>query len=481
MFKDITNQRFGKLVAKYRIKKNSGSYWHCVCDCGNEKDVRLQQLTSGKVTSCGCDRKKRTGNKERLLGKRFNMLTVIAFDHFDKRNKDYWKCKCDCGNETVVQGYNLTSGAVRSCGCLHKKAMYDNWFVDIADKKYGMLTVLKFVERKNLQSLWLCKCDCGREVIVNANNLRKGHTTSCGNHRVHEENIVRDYIESLGVTTYKDRKQLNGLEIDMYIPQYNLGIEYNGSAFHATLNGAFTNKPKYYHRDKFLLAKQKGIHLISIFDVDWYSKQDKIKAYLRDLFVTKQKVYARKCTVQKINKSIANEFCDKYHLQGHTNLSSICYGLYYNDELLSVMAFGKLRLKQQLDSHYELHRYCVKSGYTIVGGANKLFKAFIKEYSPQNILSYSDNDYFNGSIYPRLGFKYIKQAEPNYYWFKTLDEWYKREQCQVQKLKKNYPKYCEKAINNNANSIETYVMSECIGAKKVYRSGNTRWEWVDKF
>ena len=474
MFKDITNQRFGKLVAKYRIKKNSGSYWHCVCDCGNEKDVRLQQLTSGKVTSCGCDRKKRTGNKERLLGKKFNMLTVIAFDHFDKRNKDYWKCKCDCGNETVVQGYNLTSGAVRSCGCLHKKAKYDNWFVDITDKKYGMLTVLKFIERKNHQSMWLCRCDCGREVIVNSNNLRKGHTTSCGNHRLREETIVRDYIESLGVTTYKDRQHLDGLEIDMYIPQHNLGVEYNGSAFHASLNGAFRILDKYYHRDKFLQAKKQGIHLISIFDIDW---NDKIKLYLKDLLTTKQKVYARKCIVKSIDKSVANEFCDKYHLQGHTNLSSICYGLYYNDELLSVMTFGKLRLKKQQDNYYELHRYCVKSGYTILGGANKLFSTFIKEYSPKNILSYSDNDYFSGDIYPMIGFKYIKQAEPNYYWFKNIDLWYKREQCQVQKLKKKYPNYYQEAIDNNAQNIENYIMCNCLKCKKVYRSGNTRWEW----
>ena len=478
MFMDITGRRFGKLIAQYRIKRNGGSYWHCVCDCGNEKDIYLSQLTTGKVTSCGCDRPKRCGNAERLLNKKFNMLTVIAFDHYSKTHKDYWKCKCDCGNETIVQGYNLTSGAVRSCGCLHKKAVYDNWFIDLTGQRYGMLTVLKFIGRKNLQSLWLCKCDCGREVIVNTNNLRKGHTRSCGNHRTHEENIVRDYVESLGVTTYKDRQHLGGLEIDMYIPEYNIGVEYNGSAFHATENGVFRNLDKYYHRDKFLKAKQKGIHLISIFDVDWYTKQDKIKAYLKDLLTQKQKVYARKCVVKCVDKNIANDFCDKYHLQNHTNLSSICYGLYYNNELLSVMTFGKLRLKKQQDNYYELHRYCVKSGYTVIGGAKKLFNTFIKEYKPQHILSYSDNDYFSGSIYPMLGFKYIKQAEPNYYWFKTLDEWYKREQCQVQKLKKNYPQYYQEAIDNNATNIEEYIMINCFSCKKVYRSGNVRWELV---
>ena len=464
--KDLTGKRFGKLlVEKFAYTKDKLAYFTCKCDCGNTKDIAGYELTAGRVVSCGCSQ------YHNMIGERYGKLVVVSLDKVEN-NVSYWKCICDCGNYTIVSNSNLVTGNTKSCGCLSHIPHPE----DLTGVRSGKLTAIKYLNN----SKWLCRCDCGNLVAKDTWKIKNNATFSCGcDDGSYEEDCVRNYIMSFGINCSKERilGTKNKQEIDIYIKNKHIGIEYNGSAFHATLNGAFNNKDKYYHRDKFLLAKQKGIHLISIFDVDWYSKQDKIKFYLRDLFTQKQKVYARKCTIQKIEKSVANDFCDKYHLQGHTNLSSICYGLYYNNELLSVMTFGKLRLKKQLDGHYELHRYCVKSGYTIIGGANKLFRAFIKEYSPQNILSYSDNDYFDGNIYPRLGFKYIKQAEPNYYWFKSLDKWYKREQCQVQKLKKKYPQYYQQAIDNHANSIENYVMTECIGAKKVYRSGNTRWEW----
>ena len=460
--KDLTGKRFGKLVVeKLAYTKDGIAYFTCRCDCGNIKDIAGYELTAGRRTSCGC------GKYHDMTGERYGKLTVVCLDRMED-GISYWKCKCDCGNYTIVPNSNLLAGNTKSCGCINHLPHPE----DLTGLRSGKLTVIKYVG----DSKWLCKCDCGNMTIKNAWKLKNNVSHSCGcDDGSYEEDCVRKYIQSLGVNCYKDRilqaKVMQ--EIDMYIPQYNIGIEYNGSAFHASLNGVYDNKDKYYHRDKFLQAKKQGIHLISIFDIDW---NDKVKAYLKDLFTTKQKIYARNCSIKSIDKSIANEFCDKYHLQGHTNLSSICYGLYYNDELLSVMTFGKRRLKKQLNGYYELHRYCVKSGYTIIGGANKLLKHFIQDFSPKNILSYSDNDYFDGSIYERLGFKYIKQTEPNYYWFRTLDEWYKREQCQVQKLKNKFPQYYQEAIDNNANNIENYIMVNCFKCKKVYRSGNTRWE-----
>ena len=81
------------------------------------------------------------------------------------------------------------------------------------------------------------------------------------------------------------------------------------------------------------------------------------------------------------------------------------------------MIFGNVRLKESKEGEYELHRYCVKDGYTIIGGANKLHKAFEREYEPKYIRSYSDNDYFLGGIYPRLNYKFESQSTPRYYWY----------------------------------------------------------------
>ena len=468
-FIDLTGQTFGKwLVMSFNKDTHK---WICKCECGTIKEITGTRLRSGRTKSCGCNRHKSHGDTTSLIGKKYNNLTVVAFDHFDKRKKDYWKCKCDCGNETIVQGYNLKSGKVKSCGCAYK----DCNFEDISGSKFGMLTVDHFIERRNGQSYYECICECGNHIEANANNLKRGHYYSCGcASRSSEESDVLDFVKTFNIPVETNVRILDGKEIDIYIPSKNLGIEYNGSVYHATINSLYTNKDKNYHRYKFLYAKEKGIHLVTIFDVDWQNKQDKIKAYLKDLLISPKKVFARKCTLKKIDKKTANDFCDAYHLQGGTNLSSIDYGIFLNGELLSVMTFGKLRLKKQIAGHYELHRYCVKSGYTIIGGANRLFKAFLKEYKPVNVLSYSDNDYFDGAIYPRLGFKFVKQVEQPYYWYLKGEE-LKRESCQAHKLKLKYPNLYEDATKLG-KGIENYVM-ESLGARKVYRCGNTRWEF----
>ena len=128
--------------------------------------------------------------------------------------------------------------------------------------------------------------------------------------------------------------------------------------------------------------------------VDWWVNSDKIKSYIKFcLTKPKHKIYARNCHIEEVDKSVANSFCDNYHLQGHSVHGSINLGLYYKDTLVSVMCFGSLRLKEHKAGEYELHRYCVKDDYLVVGGASKLHKYFIKKYNPKYIRSYSDNDY----------------------------------------------------------------------------------------
>ena len=184
---------------------------------------------------------------------------------------------------------------------------------------------------------------------------------------------------------------------------------------------------------------------------------------------------ARKLEVRVVDNKIAWNFVDKYHLQGaNKSTMKINYGLYDGEELLAVMSFGKLRLNKTEEGQYELHRYCVKDGYKIVGGANKLMKHFERDYTPKYVLSYSDNDYFLGSIYPRLGFEYKGQSAPRYYWYLDGKE-IKREQCQLKRLKVQYPDLYEEAYKENASNKEDYVMLS-LGACKVYRSGNTKWE-----
>lgn len=121
---DLTNERFGKLmVIKRAPNKNKRTMWLCKCDCGNEVEVRSDQLRGGITKSCGClhiEQVKNIGknNFKDLTGQRFGKL-IAKQPIFNKSKKRYdWLCQCDCGNETIVLGSLLLNGNTQSCGCI---------------------------------------------------------------------------------------------------------------------------------------------------------------------------------------------------------------------------------------------------------------------------------------------------------------------------------------------------------------------------
>lgn len=486
---DLTGKTFGKLTVLYQNGRdnNNNAIWHCVCECGNAIDVDGHRLTrkSQNKTSCGkCEKPKYTPKYENLVGNVYGSLKVLELHHIDKGA--YWLCEClECGNKCVISAKSLKSNHAKSCGCLKVKHMRDlglNYHAspkvphkELSGEKFGKLTVLNYVG----DGRWRCKCDCGNESVVDTYSLTHNKVLSCGNHSTTSkgEQEIKDFLFNMTKLPFnKDRSILDGKEIDLYNDELMVGIEYNGSMYHASLNGIYDNKPRLYHRDKFLLAKSKGVHLISIFDVDWINNKEMIKLYLKDKFLNKVKIFARKCNVVRIERYLSDSFCDKYHLQGHSHMATINYGLYYNNELMSVMCFGNIRNKNKSVGCYELHRYCVKSGYTIIGGANRLLKAFEDEFNPLSLLSYSDNDYFIGDIYDKLGFTYNGQVNPRYYWYYGNNE-IKREKCQLKYLAIEYPELYSKSLNES--NKEDFIMTS-LNASKVYRSGNTKWLKVYK-
>lgn len=121
---DLTGKRFGALTVieqgTTKISKSGRKQirWVCVCDCGNEVTAQANNLKSGHTTSCGCAKEK-IGEKifHNLSGRRFGRLVVLEQAERSKTGEIRWRCKCDCGREIVTQANNLTSGASKSCGC----------------------------------------------------------------------------------------------------------------------------------------------------------------------------------------------------------------------------------------------------------------------------------------------------------------------------------------------------------------------------
>lgn len=191
----------------------------------------------------------------------------------------------------------------------------------------------------------------------------------------------------------------------------NVLIEINPTATHNSTwipFGDYKGIKKTYHRDKSLLAKQNNYRCIHIWD--WDDKDKIINSILYE-----SNIYARKCDVKEITKQDLDRFLNEYHFQGTCKNQTIRFGLYYNNELVQVMTFGKARYNKNYQ--YELLRLCTKARYRVIGGSEKLFKHFVNIYNPDSIISYCDNSKFNGDVYSRLGMQLKSTGQPVRHWY----------------------------------------------------------------
>lgn len=174
--KDIAGQRFGKLVAISRrgVDPDGSITWLCVCDCGQTRVVSGCKLRQRAVVSCGCYKKERRLND--LTGRHFGRLTVIGRSGRNLRGEATWLCACNCGKTKAIVGYSLTMGMTNSCGSHPKGRSIRN----LQGQRFGRLTVVSMAGVSSRKTaLWLCVCDCGKNVVIPGVRLTNGQTTSC--------------------------------------------------------------------------------------------------------------------------------------------------------------------------------------------------------------------------------------------------------------------------------------------------------------
>ena len=118
--------------------------------------------------------------KEDLTGRQFGRLFVVGDGGKNEKGRHYWKCKCACGKETLVEESHLKAGHTKSCGCYRRERPKARC-VDLTGQRFGRLTVLGPVVEKNGRiSKWECLCDCGNRVTCYRENLQSRTTQSCG-------------------------------------------------------------------------------------------------------------------------------------------------------------------------------------------------------------------------------------------------------------------------------------------------------------
>ena len=291
---------------------------------------------------------------------------------------------------------------------------------------------------------------------------------SCISYRSKFELDICTFIKGFykGKVKEVSKKIISPFEIDLFLEKERLAFEFNGLYWHSE-----DIVPMNYHKNKNDLCEEKGIHLISLFEDSWVNKKDIIKSrILNKLGLILNKIPARKCKIREVSNKEASEFLLSNHLQGNC-IASIKLGLYYENELVSLMTLGKLRSnlgRSHIVGYFELLRFCNKNYCIVMGGINKLFNYFKKNFFYIKILSYADRMWTkkDKSIYSKLGFEFKGVTKPNYFYFKG---------------NKRYNRYSFRkdvlvSKGFDINKTERQIMKE-NGYKRVYDSGCLKYEY----
>lgn len=294
--------------------------------------------------------------------------------------------------------------------------------------------------------------ECGINPKIHAYNKSKGEVE------------CRDYIRSLGFfcDSYKFEKKY---EIDCYSHETKFGVEYCGEYWHRY---SPSKKNKMYHKEKTLFFEERGIHLMTIFESEWKSnKRNILESMIKvRLGLIEEKIHARKCVIKTVDRKTAELFHNENHVSGKTN-SSINYGLYYKDNLISVLSLIKSRFDKGYE--YEISRFSSNVNTVVVGGLSKLFKHFVKEVNPSSCMTYSDLRFGQGLSYGKIGFEYIGSTPPNYHYYnKNVGILESRMKYQKSKLI-DLPEY-------NVNKTEMEIMSDA-GYFVIYDCGSKKYGW----
>jgi hypothetical protein len=241
----------------------------------------------------------------------------------------------------------------------------------------------------------------------------------------------------------------------------NLAFEFNGLYWHSEIH-----KDNNYHNKKTTDCLNEGIKLLHIWEDDWLFKKDIIKSIILNKLGVIERIWARKCEIRSVDNKEVRIFLDDNHIQGFVG-SSVKLGLYYEGVLVSLMTFGALRKSLGTKSslrNWELLMFCNKIGFSVVGGASKLFKYFLSNNEFDMIVSYSDNGRGVGELYTKLGFEFVHNTTPNYYYIVGG----KREH------RFNFRKDVLVKKGFDTNKTEKEIMNE-LGYLRVFDSGSKKW------
>lgn len=277
------------------------------------------------------------------------------------------------------------------------------------------------------------------------------------------ENELADFISSLVPETRVLRSAMDvipKLELDIYLPERHIAIEYCGLYWHSEIAG----KKPYYHHSKLGLCEKAGIRLVTIFEDEWLTKRPVVEAMLRNLLGrNERKINARSCQVVKLDSATANAFLNNNHIQGRGR-SVARYGLMHDGELVSVMTFQNSEISRKMTG-WEINRFCSALGVTVRGAASRLFKAFVRDHDPHKVTSYADARWGTGAVYAMAGFKLEGWTVPNYWYFRANEL-------------KRYHRYGLRKTADDPPGQTEWTTRKQQGWNRIFDCGHKKWVWT---
>ena len=424
---DLTGRIFGNLTVlrynpTFQKKKHYGTggvtwqgRWICACKCGKEVATLSNPLLNGKTQSCGCLKKRD------LTGEKFGRLTVVSLAP-SKNMKSFWNCVCGCGKKKVVGAYKLLSGNTKSCGCKKKEAPPE----DILQRRILRQKSVSKETRAKLYEHIVETCSTqgfklltSKETFIGLENPHRDHLTfkcqkdhtfdidwfsfnprpfcrKCLQWKSQGELSLRTWLMSiLGeekiVPNFRNPVP-DVYEVDIYLPDYKLGIEYNGLYWH-------TRGDKDRHLIKRESLLRGGIGCFQFLSDEWDFKRPIVESIIKNkLGLSDTQHQARKLNLVVVSPTEAAQFFSDNHLMGPYK-AAVALGLKTEGGfLVSCLSY------RICSGQIEIARFACAMNTSVAGGFSRLLKEVERKHPTLSIISWVDLRYGTGQSLLKLGF-----------------------------------------------------------------------------
>lgn len=271
----------------------------------------------------------------------------------------------------------------------------------------------------------------------------------CSNAITKPHRLVIDMIPTRLDIELNNREAIAPKEIDIWLPEYRIGIEINGEYWHGIRSGMINHEMvnrKYLHQNKANISLNANVRLYQFWVDEIIRKPDIVQSIILNSIGMSKKLYARQCQIISLKNTEMKSFFDLTHLQGHRN-ASINYALITDDGIMCGLSLSRHKKHQ-----WEIIRYANRLRTIVIGGFSRLLHEFVKTNAPTEIVTFADRRISVGHVYIKNGFEFVGVTSPNYFYSKS-NVILSRQQCQKHKL----PRLLKESFNDKLTEVKNML------------------------